>query len=124
MKNRCNNLNDESHAKDYSARGITYCNQWENYEVFQEWALSNGYKDALTLDRIDVNGNYEPNNCRWTTMKIQQRNKRNNRIIEFNGNSKTLAEWSEVTGLSVSCIRGRLIHGWTVQDALTTKSQR
>lgn len=75
MKSRCKDKED----KDYGGRGITYCNEWEKFEPFLEWALANGYfvGSDLTLDRIEVNGNYEPSNCRWVTMKEQANNKRN-----------------------------------------------
>lgn len=124
MKTRCNDLNDPYHAKDYSTRGITYCDEWEVYEPFRDWALSHGYRDDLTLDRIDVNGNYCPENCRWTTMTVQQRNKRNNRYIEWNGETCTLSEWSERTGISSSVISRRLKQGWNVGRALSVPPRK
>ena len=75
MRKRCDNKNHHAY-KYYGERGITYCNDWKNYENFYNWAINNGYKIGLTIDRIDNNGNYEPNNCRWVTMEIQNRNKR------------------------------------------------
>lgn len=104
---------------NYGGRGITICNDWINdFNSFQAWALANGYKETLTLDRIDVNGNYEPNNCRWSTMKIQQNNRTNNRVIEFNGQRKTITQWAEEYGMSYRNLYYRLSNGYTIKDAL------
>lgn len=82
MKKRCYNKNNHKY-KDYGGRGISICDTWlHNLQAFYDWAMSNGYQDNLTIDRIDVNGNYEPNNCRWATPKQQANNRRNN-IIKF-----------------------------------------
>lgn len=120
MKKRCLNPNDD-HYPGYGGRGITICEEWrDNYVAFSTWAKENGYSDDLTLDRIDVNGNYEPSNCRWATAEEQQRNKRNNRLITFNGETLTLVEWSERTGINRCTITNRIDkYGWSVEDALT-----
>lgn len=94
MKKRCSNP-DDSRWKSYGARGICVCPEWERYEPFRDWALANGYEDNLELDRIDVNGNYEPGNCRWVTSTVQQRNRTNNFQIEAFGETKCLAEWAD-----------------------------
>ena len=99
MRRRCYQKQNEKYAS-YGGRGIKVCDEWlHSFPAFREWALANGYKDNLTLDRIDANGNYEPSNCRWETQKTQQNNRRNNHRIEYNGETHTLAEWSEITGI-------------------------
>ena len=78
MRNRCNNPNTPDY-KYWGARGIKVCDEWNDFQKFYDWAMTNGYSDTLTIDRINVNGNYEPTNCRWITNAEQQRNKRNNK---------------------------------------------
>lgn len=84
MKERCYYKKDVRKYAYYGGRGITVCDEWKNdFVTFKEWALKNGYQDNLSIDRIDVNGNYEPSNCRWITMAEQQRNRRNNKTRRF-----------------------------------------
>jgi hypothetical protein len=107
--------------KDYGGRGIVICDEWVNdYLTFKEWALNNGYAKTLSLDRIDVNGNYTPQNCRWITMSEQQHNKRTNVFLEYNGERHTLAQWGMITGLGKSTIISRKNKGWSVEQILTT----
>lgn len=122
MKNRCFNSKAPK-FKYYGARGITVCDEWkENYQAFFDWAMANGYEEGLTLDRIDTNGNYEPSNCRWVTKTVQNGNKRNNRYLEFQGVTRSIPEWSAITGIPTPIIYGRIhYHGWSVERALTTK---
>lgn len=118
MKDRCSNENTY-YYKYYGARGISVCDEWkDNFSSFRDWALSNGYTDKLTIDRIDCNGDYCPNNCRWATMKVQQNNRTNNHLISYNGETHTLSEWSEITGIRVGVINNRLKCGRSVGEAL------
>lgn len=117
MKYRCNNPN-HSYYRDYGARGITVCGEWEKYENFRDWALSNGYQNDLTIDRIDNDKGYSPENCRWITMKKQSNNRRTNRVIECNGEKHTLSEWSEIVGVCVGTLWDRLKNGWSTERAL------
>lgn len=101
MMTRCYNSNYK-YFYAYGGRGISVCDEWQGrdgYMRFSEWAKNSGYADNLTLDRIDVNGNYCPSNCRWATMKQQQNNRTNNARFTFNGETKTLAEWAETLGV-------------------------
>lgn len=98
------------------------CDEWnESFQAFYEWSIENGYADNLTIDRKNVNGNYEPVNCRWVTYKKQANNKTNNRFLEYKGEKHTLGEWSEITGISIATIWARLNSGWSVERTLTTK---
>lgn len=110
MKYRCDNPNCHAYTR-YGGRGITYCNEWREYSAFHDWAVSNGYADGLSLDRIDPNGNYEPSNCRWVTMKEQQRNKERTIYAEVNGVVRSLSEWAELSGVLYRTIRYRYERG-------------
>jgi hypothetical protein len=95
MRGRCERKTDKAY-KWYGGRGITICEEWRNdFQAFYDWAMANGYADNLTIDRIDVNGNYEPNNCRWISNAEQQRNKRDNVRITFEGRTQTISEWAK-----------------------------
>lgn len=125
MKQRC--YNKRGHAyHNYGGRGITVCDEWKNdFVAFETWAVANGYdenaeKGKYSLDRIDVNGNYEPSNCRFISMSEQAGNKRNNVLVDYKGETKTIAEWARETGLTHSTIRARLLRGWDAEKTLTT----
>ena len=98
------------------------CEEWtDSFETFRNWSLQNGYNDNLTIDRIDTNGNYEPNNCRWVSMEEQNKNKTSNVILTYNNESHTLSEWSQITGIHRKTIKSRICRdGWSVERALTT----
>jgi hypothetical protein len=119
---RCENPNNSSY-KNYGGRGITVCDDWKNdFQTFYDWSMANGYLEDLTIDRIDVNGNYEPSNCRWTTIKEQGFNRRNNHFITFNGKTQTMREWSEELNIDYDVIAKRLnVLHWDVEKTLTTK---
>jgi len=124
MKVRCNNPTDQ-HWPDYGGRGIRLCDEWnESYEAFAEWAKANGYDDSLTIDRIDVNGNYEPSNCRWVTQKEQSNNKRTNVYLTYKGETKTAAQWAEEIGMNPITLRRRIQKGWSVEDAIEKPLRR
>ena len=100
MRNRCNNPHREKY-KDYGSRGICVCEEWNNSaQNFCEWALSNGYKEGLQIDRIDNDGNYCPENCRWVTPKENSRNRRNTKYLTLNGITKCVSEWCETMPIS------------------------
>lgn len=100
MKDRCYNPNQKSY-KNYGGRGIKICDDWLIFENFYVWATSNGYEEGLSIERQDVNGNYEPSNCCWATAKEQANNTRNNHFIEYNGENKTIQQWEDETGLPI-----------------------
>lgn len=125
MKQRCENPNNNNYAK-YGARGIKVCDEWHTFTVFKEWAYANGYDDTApkgqcTIDRIDVNGNYEPSNCRWVDNKTQGNNRTNNRIITLDGVSHTLTEWCDVYNIPIKNVAARVHNcGWSYEKAITT----
>lgn len=107
MKERCCR-EKHAHFKDYGGRGIAVCSEWkDSFDAFYDWAVNHGYKDNLTIDRKDVNGNYEPSNCRWITPKEQQNNKRNNHFVTVDGVKMTISQCSDKYGISKSTIRWR-----------------
>lgn len=125
MKWRCYTKSNTSY-KNYGGRGIRVCEEWLNdFLSFYTWAIENGYSDELTLDRIDVDGNYEPDNCRWVSMKVQDNNKRNNKYLEYNGEIHSCAEWSENIGAKDRhTVSDRIAKGWSVEKAVTTPVRR
>lgn len=118
MKNRCYREKTERY-KNYGGRGIKVCSEWlSSSEAFIKWALANGYREGLTLERKNNDGNYEPNNCSWETLTKQSNNKQNTVILELNGVRKSLSEWSEATGIKRSTIYARVKKGWPIELAL------
>ncbi|MDC6267224.1 hypothetical protein [Lysinibacillus fusiformis] len=124
MKQRCLNKNDFNYY-NYGGRGITVCEEWCNKDSFinfYNWAMSSGYKDTLTIDRIDNDGNYEPSNCRWTTLKVQANNKRSNTNYTYKNKTKTLTEWADELNLSYHGLFKRINnYNYTFEKAITHK---
>ena len=124
MRARCENKKDISYHR-YGAKGIEVCEEWkEDKTKFFAWAFENGYKDHLTLDRIDGTKGYSPENCRWVTVKDQANNRVNNRYLEAFGKRKTLAQWADYTGIDLSTIWSRLKRGWDIDRTLTEPVQK
>lgn len=119
MKSRCYNKSNKDYMY-YGGRGIKLCDEWcDDFQSFYDWAINNGYKDNLTIDRIDVNGNYEPNNCRWITTKQQARNRRDNKLYTINDVTRCLSEWCEIYKLKYQKVYDRLYKlGWSIERAL------
>jgi hypothetical protein len=117
MRARCSKPHNTSYFK-YGARGIKVCDEWQDFMTFAKWAYNNGYSDSLSIDRIDNNGNYEPNNCRWTDAVTQANNTRRNVFLLYHGEKKTMTEWCRELNVPVSRIKERLKKGWSVSDAL------
>lgn len=107
MKTRCN-TKSSSRYKYYGAKGIKIYNEWNNYKIFKEWALKNGYTELLTIDRINSIGNYQPNNCRWINMKEQARNRKNSIYINYQGQNLHIKQWAEKLNISYNAIINRL----------------
>ena len=124
MKGRCYSPRNRSY-KNYGGRGIVLCVEWEhNFMNFYSWAMQNGYDDTKSIDRIDVNGNYCPENCRWVDDDIQANNKRNNQKLTAFGETRTLSEWARITGIDRKTISDRIskLH-WPVEEALSVKTR-
>lgn len=118
MKNRCHNRNNIRY-KHYGGRGIKICDEWLNdFMAFYEWAYKNGYNDSLSIDRIDVNGNYEPSNCRWATKRQQNNNKQNTIYLTLNGKTQTIAQWRKELNLKYITVYNRYIRGLSVGECL------
>ena len=107
MKDRCNNTNNPSYHR-YGGRGITYCTSWEKFTPFKEWALSNGYNESLTLERVDNDKGYSPQNCKWVTRKEQSRNTSNNRWLIYNGEKLLITEVAERVGVTYQTLQYRI----------------
>lgn len=120
MKKRCYNKN-YFQFQYYGGKGIRICDEWlNNFKSFYDWSIANNYNDTLTIDRINSNGNYCPENCRWVDKYVQANNKKTNKLITYNNETHTMTEWSKITGLTYSTIQHRLDRNWDIEKALTT----
>lgn len=123
MLSRCYNPKNARY-KSYGGRGITVCDEWQGVDGFlnfYHWAISNGFKEGLSIDRINNDGNYEPSNCRWATYKQQANNTSRNVKIKYKGITHTIAEWADIYELPASVLNGRLRKGWDIEKALTRR---
>ena len=124
MRRRCNDPHMIEY-ENYGGRGIKVCDDWNDYAAFREWALKAGYDETAkiqecTIDRIDVNGNYCPENCRWASCVVQQNNRRNNIRIMYNGETHTAAEWNRILSFPKGTVIKIISSGWSIERALET----
>lgn len=119
MRQRCNNKNNPKY-KVYGGRGITVCDEWNDFSNFMNWSYKNGYNDTLTIDRIDPNGNYCPSNCRWSTLKEQANNTRSTVFLTYKGEKKPASEWSKITGIPQDTLTKRKRNGWSDEECIKT----
>lgn len=124
MKERCYKNHNKAYP-NYGGRGIAVCSEWrDDFQAFYDWSMVNGYKEGLTIDRIDNNGNYEPNNCRWVDYKTQSRNRRSLKYYTINGVTHCLSEWCEIYNINYKCVWKRLKRGWNIIKALELEKLR
>ena len=119
MHKRCEKEHTKGYQR-YGGRGIKVCEEWANYETFRDWALNNGYSDELSIDRKDVDGNYCPENCTWSTNKEQANNRRTSKYLTYKGETHTIAEWAEIMNIPYGRIQSRLYLGWDTNDIFET----
>ncbi len=120
FRHRCTNPL-ASYYEDYGGRGISVCEEWsDDIKPFYYWAMANGYREGLTLDRTDNDGGYSPENCRWVTMKVQSRNRRSNHMLTLNGKKQTMMDWCDELGFSLWTLTSRKRNGWSDYKTLTT----
>ena len=122
MIRRCHDPRRKDYPK-YGGKGITVCEEWrQSFEEFSKWAYAHGYKDGMTLDRVNNKHGYSPMNCRWLSSRNQSYNRKSNHYLTVNGKTKTMEEWCNLTGLSPDCVLHRLQRGWSDYDAVMTPS--
>ncbi len=119
MKDRCNNPNNKAY-KIYGAEGKTVCEEWQEFQAFYDWSMANGYRDDLTIERINSAKGYSPDNCKWANREEQANNMRTNRLIPYGEETHTIAEWAKIKGLSYTALKQRLYRKWPIEKALNT----
>lgn len=119
MKQRCSNPNATKY-EIYGGKGIEVCNEWLDFMNFYNWAMANGYNDNLSIDRIDGNKGYTPENCRWVTYKVQGNNTEQNHILTYKGKTQNVTQWAEELGIDSNTLNTRISRGWNIEKALTT----
>lgn len=119
MRKRCN-CSYRKEYKNYGAKGIRVCAEWDEYPRFRDWAMANGYTDDLTIDRIDPHKDYSPQNCRWITKKEQENNRSNNIYITINGETRTVSQWAEKYGINRHKIYALVYKGASPEEAIKT----
>lgn len=123
MKQRCSYKKRRDY-RYYGGKGVKVCDEWHEYKNFEKWALENGYKEGLSIDRIDFDGNYEPLNCRFVEPEEQQRNKSNNVNLTHNGKTQILSEWAREYNIHCRTLKSRLELGYTIEQALNKEKGR
>jgi hypothetical protein len=120
MKQRCSDVNSID-FKDWGGRGIKVCDEWQDFMPFYEWSLANGYESGLSIDRINNDGNYEPDNCRFATRKVQNNNTRRNFFVSYNGETRTLGSLVDSRSARYIKVWKRIcLRGWPVEQAIDT----
>jgi len=117
MKSRCSNPTDKAYC-NYGGRGISVCEEWQTFEPFREWAMANGYREGLTIERINNDGNYEPGNCKWIPKGLQSDNTRRCVFITLNGQTLNMKQWAKELGIPYSVIQHRIYRGWSPLRAI------
>ena len=123
MKQRCTNPKCRSY-KWYGAKGIKVCPEWSDVKKFYEWAISNGYKNGLTIERININDDYSPDNCKWIPLVEQASNRSTTHYLTYNGETRSVTEWSSLLGIPRSTLSNRVRLGWSTERALSTPTRK
>lgn len=124
MRNKCTNKHHGDYLY-YGNRGIKVCDEWQEFKPFYDWSMNNNYTEKLTLDRIDVNGDYEPSNCRWVNRKVQANNTRRNIFLTYENKTHTISEWADILKVSPKLINDRLNKlGWTFKEVVEYKKPK
>lgn len=118
MRQRCNDKNCAD-FKNYGGRGIKVCKEWADFEIFVK-DMEADYKKGLWIDRVDNEGEYSKGNCRWSSPKVQQNNRRDNHLFEYRGVADTLTNWAKFIKMKKSTLEMRIHYGWTFEKSLTT----